>query len=95
MFEHRLRVPDDPPRYLAYAELAFAEWWRSAGVEVVVSEARLRHLDGAHADDVLDLRLRVMERDERSMTVETSMYRDEELLVVTELEYGFVSVTAR
>jgi YbgC/YbaW family acyl-CoA thioester hydrolase len=88
------------PRYLAYADIAFVEWSRAlagsvtamqeGGTDVVVAEARVRFLRAAHADDLLDLRLRVRELSERSMTVETAMYRDDELLVVAALEYVFV-----
>jgi acyl-CoA thioester hydrolase len=88
------------PRYLAYADIALIEWWRvlvgslaaanEAGVDVMLAESHVRYLRSAFADDVLDLRLRVLGLGEGSMNVETQMYRGEELLTVADMHYVFV-----
>jgi YbgC/YbaW family acyl-CoA thioester hydrolase len=94
------------PRYLAYADIACVEWFREiagslsaanrAGLDVLVAESRVRYLRPAHADELIDLKLRVRELGDRSMHVETAMYRGDEPVAVAEMEYVFVDpVTLR
>jgi acyl-CoA thioester hydrolase len=90
--------------YLLYFDVAFTELWREAvgpwqemvdrGVDAVVREANVRFRSPARYDDVLELRARVAELGETSLTTNIDVVRDGQVLVEGRLEHVFVDVTS-
>ena len=86
--------------YLLYFDVAFTELWRERvggytemierGVDVMLVQSNIGYRRPAHADDELDLRLRVKALGTTSMAFDASVEREDERLVDAELHYVFV-----
>ena len=86
--------------YFAYFDIALTEMWRAAfgsyqsvvdqGTDVVVVEAAATYRAPARFDDEIDVELAIARLGNTSMTTETAVRRDGELLVEGRLVHVFV-----
>ena len=87
--------------YLAYADQALTELWRSVveggyqgmvgtGTDMVVAEAQLRFLAAARFDDELDVEVAVTRLGNTGMTTDLRIVRDAEPLVEVAMRHVFV-----
>jgi acyl-CoA thioester hydrolase len=86
--------------YFAYFDVALTEMWRAAfgsyqsvvdqGTDVVVVEASARYRAPARFDDEIDVELAIARLGTTSMTTETTIRRDGQLLVEGRLVHVFV-----
>jgi acyl-CoA thioester hydrolase len=86
--------------YFAYFDVALTEMWRAAfgsyqsvvdqGTDVVVVEAAAKYRAPARFDDEIDVELSIARLGTTSMTTETAVRRDGELLVEGRLVHVFV-----
>jgi acyl-CoA thioester hydrolase len=86
--------------YFAYFDVALTEMWRAAfgsyqsvvddGTDVVVVEASATYRAPARFDDEIDIELTVARLGTTSMTTETAIRRDGQLLVEGRLVHVFV-----
>jgi acyl-CoA thioester hydrolase len=86
--------------YLFYYDVAFTELCRETigsyastvrqGVEIVVAEARLRYLAGAHFDDIVEIDLPIARLGKTSMTVQPAFRLGPRVLVEGEVRHVFV-----
>jgi acyl-CoA thioester hydrolase len=89
--------------YLLYFDVAFTELWRERiggyaemierGVDVMLVQSNVGYRRLGHADDELDLVLRVKSLGTTSMALDASVERQGEQLVTAELHYVFVDAT--
>ena len=114
-FAHPLRVrwsEVDPqgivfnPNYFVYADVAFAEYMRgaglaypqdlhSAGSDLFAVAAAAQFRDSARYDDVLAIAVRAAEIGRTSLRFEMHVYRDDALLVAMELTYVNAGLESR
>jgi acyl-CoA thioester hydrolase len=83
--------------YLLYFDVAHTELWRAAvgpwhemvagGVDLVVANASLRFRAPARFDEVIALKLSIVELGETNMTTQFDVVRDDTLLVAGQLEH--------
>jgi acyl-CoA thioester hydrolase len=86
--------------YFAYFDVALTEMWRAAfgsyqsvvddGTDVVVVEASASYRAPARFDDEIDIELTIARLGTTSMTTETAIRRDGQLLVEGRLVHVFV-----
>jgi acyl-CoA thioester hydrolase len=86
--------------YFAYFDVALTEMWRAAfgsyqsvveqGTDVVVVEASATYRAPARFDEEIDVELTVARLGTTSMTTQTAVRRDEQLLVEGRLVHVFV-----
>ena len=88
--------------YLAYFDVSMTELWRAAfgaydamterGVDLVVSEARVRYRGPARFDDLLTMEIAVAGLGTTSVTTAHRVRRDGDLLVEGEMRHVFVEL---
>lgn len=87
--------------YLAYFDISITELWRAAfgsydamtdrGVDLVVSEARVRYRAPARFDDELTMEIAVAGLGRTSVTTAHRVLRDDDLIVEGEMRHVFVA----
>jgi acyl-CoA thioester hydrolase len=90
--------------YLAYFDISMTELWRAAfgsyqamtdrGVDIVVSEARVRYRAPARFDDQLRIEIAVASMGRTSVNTAHRVFRDETLIAEGEMRHVFVDAEA-
>jgi acyl-CoA thioester hydrolase len=91
--------------YLFFYDVALTELWREAigrwhdlvasGVDLVVAEARLRYLEGARFDDLVDIEMPIAGLGATSMIVRPRFRAGDRLLAEGELRHVFIDAARK
>ncbi|MEN3294872.1 MAG: acyl-CoA thioester hydrolase [Burkholderiales bacterium] len=92
--------------YLTYFDVAFTEYWRTAGLpniflqteegrEMFARKATIEYHSPAHFDDLVDVGVRCASLGRSSVRFVLEIYRGEEYLISGELLYVYADTTVR